>query len=77
MEQLVHLEEHAGHKFYVEHVDSIPYGNWFRVHMTNGIVHNLTIGYAETVDMAKEEVIKSFKKYLDGGKHNEFGCFGN
>jgi len=70
MEESLQLEEYAGHKFYVEFVDAIRDGNWFRVHMTNGAVHNLTIGYAETIDKAKEEVIKSFKNYLDDIKNH-------
>ncbi|MFC0476944.1 hypothetical protein ACFFHF_17205 [Robertmurraya beringensis] len=61
-----HLEEYAGHKFYVEHVSTSSIGNWFRVHMTNGVIHNLTIGYADSIEKAKQEVIKAFKEYLDG-----------
>lgn len=65
MEQLFQLEEHNGHKFFVEHVDAVTDCNWFRVHMTNGSIHNMTIGYAETIEKAKEEVIAAFKHYLD------------
>jgi hypothetical protein len=61
-----HLEEYAGHKFYVEHVSTMPLGNWFRVHLSNGVSHNLTVGYAESIEKAKQEVIKAFKEYLDG-----------
>lgn len=61
----IHLEEHAGQKFYVEHVSTMPLGFWFRVHMTNGAVHNLTTAYTESMEMAKQEVIETFKEYLD------------
>lgn len=67
MEQIFQLEEHNGYKFYVEHVAAITDCDWFRVHMSNGSVHNMTIGYAESIGRAKEEVIDSFKKFLDGG----------
>lgn len=61
------LEEYAGHKFFVEYVSTVPSGNWLRVHTSNGQVHNLTIGYAESIERARQEVIDAFKKHLDGG----------
>ncbi|MDE3840962.1 hypothetical protein C0966_16985 (plasmid) [Bacillus methanolicus] len=67
----IKLEEHAGHKFYVEHVASIPSGTLYRVHLTNGTVHNLTIGYATSEKDAKETVIQEFKNYLDTLNNNQ------
>lgn len=63
----IKLEEYAGHKFFIEYVSTVPSGNWLRVYTTNGQVYNLTIGYAESIDRAREEVIEAFKKHLDGG----------
>lgn len=70
MSQLLssHLEEYAGLKFYVEHVSTMPQGNWFRVHMSNGVIHNLTVGSGESIENDKQDVIKTFKEYLDGVK---------
>lgn len=62
----INLEEYAGYKFFVEHVSSYTTGTWFRVHMNNGVIHNWTIDHAEYKDNAQQEVIKSFKEYLDG-----------
>jgi hypothetical protein len=61
----VQLEEYQGHKFFVELVGPIPNGQWFRIHMTNGSIHNLTTGYAESVEQAKEEVVRSFIESLN------------
>lgn len=67
--ELIELEEHKGYSFFVEYVSSLP-GNeqWFRVHVSNGYIHNLTIGYSETIDEAKKKVIESFKRHLDNLK---------
>lgn len=62
----IELVEYAGHKFYVEYISTVPSGNWLRVHTTNGQIHNVTIGYAESIESAREEVIKAFKDHLDG-----------
>lgn len=58
------LEEYGDIKFFVEYVSPIPNGSWLRVHTTNGITHNLTIGYTETKEEACKEVIKAFKDFL-------------
>jgi hypothetical protein len=59
------LEEYKGHKFFIELVGPIPNGQWFRIHMTNGAIHNLTTGYAESLEQAKQEVVRSFIEFLN------------
>jgi hypothetical protein len=58
------LEEHNGHKFYVEFFGIVPMGYWFRIHLVHG-THNYTIESNQPVEEAKKEVIQSFKQYLD------------
>ncbi|MCS0824697.1 hypothetical protein NX029_12010 [Cytobacillus firmus] len=60
------LEEYAGQKFFVEYVDSLPLGSWFRIHMSNGVIHNMTTGCYDSIEKARQEVIKAFKEFLDG-----------
>jgi hypothetical protein len=66
MAQLIpfQLEEHVGHKFYVEFVGSVPMGYWFRIHMVHR-THDFTIETNESIEEAKKEVIHQFKQYLE------------
>jgi hypothetical protein len=59
------LEEYKGHTFFVELVGPIPNGQWFRIHMINGAIHNVTTGYAESVEQAKEGVVRGFTESLN------------
>lgn len=65
MTEEFHLEEYRGEKFFVEHVEMIHQYAWFRIHMTNGIVHDVTVNAIDDMEEAKLEVIQEFHKFLD------------
>jgi hypothetical protein len=67
---LYQLEEHEGHKFYVEFVGIVPLGYWFRIHLVHG-THNFTIESDKSIDEARKEVIQSYKQYLDEHPFNK------
>lgn len=59
------LEEYKGHKFFVEYVGDVPYGNWFRIHMLNGVIHDITIDDAGSFDETKQKLLEKFKNNLN------------
>lgn len=63
----IKLEEYAGQKFFIEYVSPIPSGNWYRVHTSNGVIHNITIEHAD-IDKGREEVVQAYKEHLNGGE---------
>jgi hypothetical protein len=62
----IKVEEYQGITFYVSYVGQIPpYGEWFRVYMKNGTLHNFTVGYAESIEKAKDNVVKCMIDYIN------------
>ena len=73
MKPSYHLEEYAGHKFYVEHIRTTAFGEWFRVYMDNGTVEDITTHSLRTIEETKEVVVdyicNKLKIMLEGKKY--------